>query len=82
MDTYQTTAVENGRSAMTLHNAVALAELTNNELLSNQELVAIQNALRLFASKSNQVLHVTDGGAMYITDDHDLRQATEVTRLI
>ena len=82
MDTYQETAVLSGRSAMTLDDAKILAELTDNDKLSNQELVAIQNALRLFASKSNQVLHITDGGAMYITDDHDLRRATEVTRLV
>lgn len=82
MDTYQATAVLGASNAMTLTDAKVLAELTDNESLSNQELTAIQNALRLFASKSNQVLHITDGGAVYITDDHDLRQATEVTRLV
>lgn len=81
MTTYQEVAVKNGRAAMSLDDAKVLAELTDNEILSNDELVAIQNALRLYASTTNQVLHITDGGAMYITDDHDFRQATEVTRL-
>lgn len=82
MDTYQETAVRGGANAMTLDDAKVLAELTDNETLSSKELIAIQNAIRLFASKTNQVLHVTDGGAMYITDDHDFRKATEVTRLV
>ena len=80
MDTYQQTAVENGRNAMTLDDAVTLAELTDNESLSNKELIAVQNALQLYASKTNQVLHITDGGAMYITDDHDLRRASIAKR--
>jgi len=82
MTTYQEVAVSNDREALTIDDVRVLAQLTDNELLSNDELVAIQNAIRLYASKTNQVLHVTDGGAMYITDDHDLRQATEVTRLV
>lgn len=81
MDTYQATAVENARTAMTIQNALALAELLENETLTDVQMVSIQNALRLYASTTNQVLHITDGGAMYITDNHDLRQATEVTRL-
>lgn len=75
-------AIAQDKNAMTLDDAKVLAELTDNESLSNQELIAIQNALRLYASKTNQVLHVTDGGAMYITDNHDMREATEVTRLV
>jgi hypothetical protein len=79
---YQETAVINGRNAMSLDDARVLAELTENESLSNQEFTAIQNALRLFASKSNQVLHVTDAGAMYLATSHDLRESSDTIRLI
>ena len=82
MDTYQLTAVVNERNAMTYDDAVTLAKLLDNVTLDNNEMIAIQRALRLYASKTNQVLHVTDGGAMYITTDHDLRRATEITRLV
>jgi len=81
MNSYEEVAVSNDREALTINDVKVLAQLTDNELLSNDELVAIQNAIRLYASKTNQVLHITGGGAMYITDNHDLREATEVTRL-
>lgn len=81
MDTYQETAVANGREALRFDQVELLAQLVDNDSLNNDERVAIQNAIRLYASKFNRVLHVTDGGAMYLTDDHDLRRATEVTRL-
>ena len=82
MNNHHEIAVLGARNAMTLDDAKTLAQLTDNETISNPELIAIQNALKLYASKFNQVLHVTDGGAMYITDNHDLREATEVTRLV
>jgi hypothetical protein len=82
MDTYQETAIEIGRTAMTLADAKVLAELVDSDHLTNPERIAIQNALCLYASRTNQVLHITDDGAMYITDDHDLRRATEITRIV
>jgi hypothetical protein len=81
MDTYQEQAVTSGRNAMSIAHAKVLAELLDNETLGNHERVAIQNALRLFASTTNQVLHVTDGGAMYIATSHDLRESSDTTRL-
>ena len=82
MTTYQEQAVLSGRNAMSLTDAKVLADLVDNETLDNDERVAIQNALRLFASKTNQVLHVTDGGAMYIATSHDLRESTDTVRLV
>lgn len=82
VDTYEEQAVLSGRNAMSIAHAKVLANLVDNEALGNDERVAIQNALRLFASKTNQVLHVTDGGAMYIATSHDLKESTDTIRLV
>jgi hypothetical protein len=81
MNTYEEQAVISGRNAMSIAHAKVLADLVDNDTLGNDERIAIQNALRLFASKTNQVLHVIDGGVMYIATSHDLKESTDTTRL-
>jgi hypothetical protein len=81
MNTYHETAVLGGSQAMTVSDAKVLACMLDNDDVTNTEMGAIQNALRLFASKTNQVIHVTDGGAIYLATSHDLRESTDTIRL-
>lgn len=50
----------------------------NYKLTTEQfmQLLFIQDELSM-----NQVLHITDGGAVYLATSHDLRESSDTTRL-
>lgn len=74
-----TTAVLN--KVMTLELAKELGQLLGSEQLNEQENIEAHEILMTWASSMNQVLHITDGGAVYLATSHDLRESTDTTRL-
>lgn len=74
-----TTAVLN--KVMNLGLAQELAGLLGSDKLNEQENIEAHEILFTWASSMNQVIHITDGGAVYLATYHDLRESSDTTRL-
>jgi len=74
-----TTAVLN--KVMNLGLAQELAGLLGSDKLNEQENIEAHEILFTWASSMNQVIHITDGGAVYLATSHDLRESSDTTRL-
>ncbi len=66
---------------MNLDLARNIAQLLGSEQLNAQENIEAHEILMTWASSMNQVLHITDGGAVYLATSHDLRESSDTTRL-
>lgn len=66
---------------MTLELAKELGQLLGSDKLNEQENAEAHQMLRAWASSMNQVIHITDGGAVYLATSHDLRESSDTTRL-
>jgi hypothetical protein len=66
---------------MNLDLARNIAQLLGSEQLNDQENIEAHEILMTWASSMNQVLHITDGGAVYLATSHDLRESSDTTRL-
>ncbi len=74
-----TTSVLN--KVMNLGLAQELAGLLGSDKLNEQENIEAHEILFTWASSMNQVIHITDGGAVYLATSHDLRDSSDTTRL-
>lgn len=74
-----TTSVLN--KVMNLGLAQELAGLLGSDKLNEQENIEAHEILVTWASSMNQVIHITDAGAVYLATSHDLRDSSDTTRL-
>lgn len=66
---------------MNLEVAKRFANLLGSEQLTSEENTEAHQILRDYAKSLNMLIHITDGGAVYMATSHDLRESSDTYRL-
>lgn len=69
------------QKVMDLELAKKLAQLLGSEQITDAENDEAHCILRDYAQSLNMIIHITDGGAVYLATSHDLRESSDTTRL-
>lgn len=69
------------RHIMDLETAKRFARLLGSESLTSDENDEAHQILQDYAKSLSMVIHITDGGAVYMATSHDLRESKDTYRL-